>query len=846
MTWSIVGSAKLALLTSLIAVGAAMAAPGPAEDPPSQHTMRQALVLPRPTTPGDHPRRSPVHVDLIEAQLVGGTWTEPVDGGQLPIPGAEPLLWTLKETADNGVLRDRALRGGYAYWSVDSDEDRIMILDAAGHGMGYVNGVPRAGDVYSNGRMRLPVELNKGRNDFLFRCARGSLRAKLIEPKGPAFFDLHDLTLPDIIEGENWAVHGGVVIVNATAEPLTDLFIHSGGSGLPARKTPVPVIGPMTVRKVPFFLGGAVEPGARICEIELELFRNEAGVKRIIDSRQIKVRIRRDDEKHKRTFISEIDGSVQYYAVTPMREDGKSNAGVNLSDADQPALFLTLHGASVEGEGQARVYSHKDWGHVVAPTNRRPYGFDWEDWGRLDALEVLEINKKRLNIDPNRVYLTGHSMGGHGTWQVGVTHPDKFAAIAPSAGWVSFWSYTGAQKYEDTEGIEELLNRATNAGDTAALARNFLHYGIYILHGEKDDNVPAEQAHMMTSLLEGFHPDYTYHEQPGAGHWWGGQCCDWPPLFDFFAQRTRPRDSEVDEIEFWTANPGISAWSRWVGIEQQIEHLQFSSVRATRDAQARRFEIETNNIARLALKIDDLLGPGEITVEIDGERITDIPWPENGMQIWLMRDGRGTKWTVDGEPLSGDEKGPHRYGPFKDAFRNRMIFVYGTRGTDEENDWNYAKARYDAESFWYRGNGSIDVIADTEFDPAAEPDRGVIIYGNADTNAAWEPLLGEAPVQVRRGIIRIGSRELAGDDLGCLFLRPRPGSDTASVGAVSGSGLPGLRVTERLPYFLAGVGYPDFLVISPEVLTEGAAGVRAAGYFGLDWSVDEGQSAIRP
>jgi len=38
-------------------------------------------------------------------------------------------------------------------------------------------------------------------------------------------------------------------------------------------------------------------------------------------------------------------------------------------------------------------------------------------------------------------------------------------------------------------------------------------------------------------------------------------------------------------------------------------------------------------------------------------------------------------------------KGPQRYGTFKDAFNNRMIFVYGTSGTKEENEWSFNKAR---------------------------------------------------------------------------------------------------------------------------------------------------------
>jgi hypothetical protein len=188
-------------------------------------------------------------------------------------------------------------------------------------------------------------------------------------------------------------------------------------------------------------------------------------------------------------------------------------------------------------------------------------------------------------------------------------------------------------------------------------------------------------------------------------------------------------------------------------------------------------------------------------------------------------------------------KGPKRNGPFKEAFNHRMVFVYGTRGTAAENDWAYAKARFDAESWLYRGNGAVDLIADSEFDAAVDPDRGVILYGHAESNGAWIDLLGKSPVQVKRGSITIGGREVRGEDLACLFLRPRPGSRVACVGVVSGTGMPGLRLTDRVPYFLAGVAFPDCTMFGVETLRDGVKGVRATGYFGNDWSVEHGEFA---
>jgi len=167
-----------------------------------------------------------------------------------------------------------------------------------------------------------------------------------------------------------------------------------------------------------------------------------------------------------------------------------------------------------------------------------------------------------------------------------------------------------------------------------------------------------------------------------------------------------------------------------------------------------------------------------------------------------------------------------------------MIFVYGTRGTAEENRWAFAKARFDAESWYYRGNGAVDILPDAMFSASSEPERGVVLYGNADNNAAWNALLGEGPVQVRRDLIQIGRRQIKGDDLACIFCWPRLGTERAMVAAVSGSGITGLRLTDRLPYFVSGVAFPDCTVFGAETLRTGAAGLRVCGFFGTDWTVE--------
>jgi hypothetical protein len=184
-----------------------------------------------------------------------------------------------------------------------------------------------------------------------------------------------------------------------------------------------------------------------------------------------------------------------------------------------------------------------------------------------------------------------------------------------------------------------------------------------------------------------------------------------------------------------------------------------------------------------------------------------------------------------------------------------MMFVYGTHGSAEENAWALAKARFDAETFWYRGNGFVEVVSDTDFlhtdfvdpkdDPKKDPNRNVIVYGNSSTNSAWKPLLGDSPVQIGPGVVKIGEREVKGDNLGCMFIQPRPGSDIASVGVISGTGVKGVRTLDRMPIFVSGIAYPDLFLVDSEMLTSGMKGVRAAGFFGNDWKAESGEFAWR-
>lgn len=780
--------------------------------------------------------RATVSPDPVQLQIVNGTWHAPTAGDSLLSPRGSNVTWQAEEAGTNGWFDGRAARGGYLFFTHVATEDSVMMLDAAGHNMVYVNGEPRNGDIYSYGYVQVPVAIHRGTNEFLFATGRGKLRASLVSPRAPQMILTGDPTMPDLVTGERTETWAAVVIANATREPARDLELVTEIDGR-RHTTRLPTMLPVSVRKMGFEIAArGIRKGG---EVTLKLvLRNRADHNRIVDKAEFKLRVREPHQTRKITFVSGIDGSVQYYAVNP--------TSGNITEHNRPALFFTLHGASVEAIGQADAYAPKNWGVLVAPTNRRPYGFDWEEWGRMDALEVLNLATKRFHPAPDRVYLTGHSMGGHGTWNLGANFPNRFAAIGPSAGWISFWSYAGSERSEKPDAIEEMLLRGMANADTMGLSTNYAQLGVYMLHGEADDNVPISEERRMRAHLQTFDHDFDWHEQPGAGHWWGNSdepgaaCVDWPAMFDFFARHRLPADDQVRRVNFTTMNPGVSASDHWVTIAQQQHPLRASRVELQFDPLKRRFLGKTENVATLELAFPGRPQTGELILQLDGRSRTNTV-AAGQTNIWLRDTSQG--WETTEKPATA-MKGPWRAGPFKEAFQHRMVFVYATHGTPEENAWAFAKARFDAEQFQYRGNGSIDILADTEFKPAKFPDRSVILYGNRDSNSAWPTLLADSPVQVGRDEIKMGDHEYRRPDLGCIFVQPRRDSNTASVAVVSGTGINGLRLTDRLSYFTSGTGYPDCLILSPEILEKGTDGILAAGFFGNDWSVERGEFAF--
>lgn len=96
-------------------------------------------------------------------------------------------------------------------------------------------------------------------------------------------------------------------------------------------------------------------------------------------------------------------------------------------------------------------------------------------------MHLLKDVQERYNVDPNRVYLTGLSMGGYGTWELALAHPEKFAAIVPLCGGGTL--------------LPVLLA-------TTKQLRAIRSLGVWAFHGAKDSVVPLLESERMIAALK--------------------------------------------------------------------------------------------------------------------------------------------------------------------------------------------------------------------------------------------------------------------------------------------------------------------------------------------------------
>jgi predicted peptidase len=187
-------------------------------------------------------------------------------------------------------------------------------------------------------------------------------------------------------------------------------------------------------------------------------------------------------------------------------------------------LILFLHGAGERGtniwkvavHGPPKIVKEKPDFSFIVVSPQCPSG---QRWDNETLLALLDDVTKNYKVDKGRVYLTGLSMGGFGTWNLGLGHPERFAAIAPICG-----------------GGDPLVLLLADSRKVNALKT----LPVWAFHGAKDPVVKLEESQRMVDAMKRVGAkEVELTVYPEAQHDSWTDTYNNPKLYEWFLQHQR-------------------------------------------------------------------------------------------------------------------------------------------------------------------------------------------------------------------------------------------------------------------------------------------------------------------
>ncbi|PWD98500.1 carboxylesterase family protein [Marinilabilia rubra] len=450
------------------------------------------------------------------------------------------------------------------------------------------------------------------------------------------------------------------------------------------------------------------------------------------------------------TFYSEIDDSEQPYALY-LPED---------FDPDKIyPLLVMLHGAmsnhrlalkrvfgktNLPGESDAEASRYfPEWDNVqyivVAPYARGTMGYVGipED----DVIQVIDKCRKDFNIDRNRIYLTGLSMGGGGTLFMGMAYADLFAAIAPVCP-------APPDEYFD-------------------IAENALNIPVSVHQGGADPVVRPEGTRRIVDELRNIGTMVEYHEYPGVHHDSWANAYENEKIFEWFDGIERdPFPARVRYATKWYKNPK----AYWVKIDKLTPGML-----ARIDAEftgSNAVVVKTDNLDAFSLNLKGhprFDTSNLLSVTIDGKEINSLPKYNHS---FVRKEG---KWETGKyhAPVVAKKQGLE--GPMYEVVTDRHVFVYGTQNDSGKEEINQRKeiAKEAADfsvSFggFFEQNSEVNprVIADQQVSRDDLLHSNLVLFGTSETNSVIADMADELPLQL----------EAKGDSLGLAYCYPYNGN----------------------------------------------------------------------
>ncbi|MEN3044991.1 MAG: prolyl oligopeptidase family serine peptidase [Candidatus Hydrothermales bacterium] len=665
------------------------------------------------------------------------------------------------------------------------------------------------GNPYHYSNFPIPLYLKEKRYRILLVTHEIDGKVRLRFLRAPNFpFIYKDLSvLPDIIKDSTYDFHIGFCIINPTDIVYENLVIKAYADNLESEKKIIKNLLPFEILYE---------------DMKFRILNKNFNNKKILISLSLEGKdfdtitnlyldIKTKDEPIKITFKSKIDNSIQYFSVLFPKFKGNYKKGT----------LFTLHGAGVEASDFIKAYRQKDSFFIVAPTNRRPYGFDWQDLGMLDFLEVMNLVKNSFDVDTNKFYLKGHSMGGHGVYFLGFHFADKFAGLIPSAGWVSFRTYVPytlqrINLFGNPEQIK-IREKILYSEDIQKFLRNALNLPIFIIHGSEDKIVPVFHSRFMFSLLKENKVKVKFHEVENMGHWWdieeteGIDCVDSDSVMNFIKgiKKILP-----DSFEFHFSDLGLRNTFYFLKIHEPEKFFYPGYIKFKR--KDKEIFINTKNI--LVFEIDlSIFDFDKFNLHLDGKNFV---FKGKSKLVFVKKK----EWEVLSEyKVKGRKRGFNNPGLIKNILRRGILIIFESK--DKNSSFlNFHFARNLSFFLLTRANMKVKIIPDTLFDKRFLLTHNIILVGKRENfSKNVKDLIDSVPWYV------FEKNNILNNLL--IFVYPVCYFNCDKmVLFVSYSDVNDLKEALRIPLFVSGIGLPDGIFMKSRFALR-EKGFSGLGYF---------------